>query len=315
MTDRLALLSELTRLRLLRLLERQELGVGELARVVQMPQSTVSRHLKMLLDARWILRRAAGTAGRYRMVVDDLEPEAADLWQLARRQLGRPPQIQQDDNRLDEVLRQRRTDTVAYFGRLGGEWDAVRAELFGRLFDGPAILGLLPRDWVVADLGCGTGNLAARLAPHVGQVIAVDMSEPMLQAARKRLGDSDTVDLRQGDLRQLPIETGVVDAVVMSLVLHHIEDPPAALAESVRILKPGGRLLIIDMLEHDRADYRLAMGHHWLGFAPGQIETWLAEADVRDVRLWRLGADPEAKGPDLFAVVGSALPNRGSATS
>ena len=305
LTERLALLSEMTRLRLLRILETEELGVGELASILQLPQSTVSRHLKSLLEGGWIVRRSEGTASMYRLVVDSLGEEARELWQLARRQLGAPAQVRQDEHRLKQIVAKRETDTIAYFGRVGGEWDAIRSELFGTSFVEEALLGLLPPNWIVADLGCGTGDMAARLAPLAHSIHMVDMSKAMLTAARKRLAPYKNITFHLGDLTHLPIDDATVDAAVISLVLHHVNHPAAAIREAARILRTGGRLLVIDMLEHDREQYRQTMGHKWLGFRPADVADWFAAAGLGDQRTIHLPPDPHAKGPDLFAMAGS----------
>lgn len=307
LTERLALLSEMTRLRLLRLLETEELGVGELASILQLPQSTVSRHLKSLLEGGWIVRRSEGTASMYRLVVDSLGEESRELWQLARKQLGTPAQVRQDEARLKQIIAKRETDTIAYFGRVGGEWDAIRTELFGTSFVEEALLALLPPNWIVADLGCGTGDMAARLAPLAHTVHLVDMSKPMLAAARKRLASHKNIRFHHGDLTHIPLDDASVDAAVISLVLHHVAHPSSAIREAARLLKPGGRLLVIDMLEHDREQYRQTMGHKWLGFRPTEMAEWFTSAGLDHHRTIHLPPDPQAKGPDLFAMAGSRV--------
>ncbi len=309
-SERLAALSEPVRLRLLRVLEAEELSVGELASVVQAPQSTVSRHLKVLSDGEWLARRASGTATLYRMVLDDLPPASRALWVAIRGQLGDSIDIEEDDRRLAAVLAERRLDTQAYFGRVAGEWDEVRARLFGRDFTARALLGLVPRDWVVADLGCGTGNVSELMAPRVERVIAVDLSEPMLEAARKRMEGAANVEFRTGTLENLPLEDASVDASVCVLVLHHVpgdQGPTAALREMRRVLRSargGGVALVVDMLAHDREEYRHTMGHAHLGFGVREIEAMMRDAGFRDVDVSVLPGDPEAKGPGLLAAVG-----------
>src|SRR4029077_20148938 len=113
------------------------------------------------------------------------------------------------------------------------------------------------------------------LAPFVARVVAVDGSAPMLQAAKKRLQQFDNVDLRRGDLESLPIDDGRLDAATLMLVLHHVPDPARALAEVARVLRPGGRLIMVDMLPHDRESYRRQMGHVWMGFAEDQVSRML----------------------------------------
>jgi ArsR family transcriptional regulator len=126
----------------------------------------------------------------------------------------------------------------------------------------------------------------------------------MLEAARQRLGGARNVDLRQGDLENLPIEAGELDAAMLSLVLHYSPAPARALAEVARVLKPGGRVLVVDMLPHDRQEYQQQMGHVWLGFSEKQIGRFLSGAGFAEVRVRMLPADPDAKGPALFAAVG-----------
>jgi DNA-binding transcriptional ArsR family regulator len=193
-------LSDATRLRLLRLLERHELGVADLCDVLQLPQSTVSRHLKTLSDQGWVRSRRQATNHLYRTILDELEAPARKLWLLAREQTDDWPTVRQDRLRLDERLRARHTDAGAFFAGAAAEWDRLRAELYGRTFTHAATLALLSPEMVVADLGCGTASVAAQLAPHVGRVIAVDNSAAMLKAARKRTAGLKNVDLRQGDL-------------------------------------------------------------------------------------------------------------------
>jgi ArsR family transcriptional regulator len=136
-------------------------------------------------------------------------------------------------------------------------------------------------------------------------VIAVDESREMLAAARRRLAERGNVDLRHGPLEAVPIETGALDAAVMMLVLHHLVDPTRALHEAARVVRPGGRLLVVDMAEHGREEYRERMGHVWLGFGAEQMAGWLEAAGFEMVRVRRLRSDPEAKGPLLLAASGT----------
>ena len=176
----------------------------------------------------------------------------------------------------------------------------VRAELYGTSADLTPLAALLDPSWAVGDLGCGTGQTTAALAPFVGRVIAVDESSAMLGAARKRLAACDNIDLRSGSLEDLPIDDASLDAGVLSLVLHFIVDPPRALAEAARVLRPGARLLIVDMIPHEREEYRASMGHLWLGFGEEQLTAWLHDAGFHQTRIVPLAPDPQARGPGLF---------------
>ena len=298
--DHLAALADTTRSRLLLLLDRHELTVSELCAVTQLPQSTVSRHLKALADAGWVAARAEGTSHLYAMVREGLQPAARRLWLLVREQVGPTPTALQDQRRLQSTLAERRTKSEEFFATSAGQWDRVRDELFGDRFHLAALAAFAEPEWVVGDLGCGTGQVSAALAPFVARVVAVDASAAMLQAARRRLGGLQNIDLRRGELEALPIDDGRLDAATLMLVLHHVPEPEQALAEVGRVLKAGGRGVLVDMLPHDRESYRHQMGHVWLGFAEDHVRRLWAEAGFEQITLQPLPADPKAKGPGLF---------------
>ena len=299
--DRLSALADPTRSRLLLLLDRHELTVGELCSALQLPQSTVSRHLKTLADEGWVTARAEGTSRRYAMPGAALDAGARRLWHLVRDQVGATTSARHDLTRAERVVHERRTTSQAFFSTRAGQWDRVRAELYGSGADVTPLLALCDPSWTVADLGCGTGQATAALAPYVERVVAVDESSAMLGAARKRLGDRPNVDLQSGRLEDLPVDDGAVDVALLSLVLHFVVDPAAVIAEAARILRPGGRLLVVDMLPHDRDEYRTTMGHLWLGFDEPQLGSWFADAGLGQARVVPLPPDPHAKGPALFA--------------
>lgn len=293
-------LADATRLRLLRLLEQHELGVADLCVVLQMPQSTVSRHLKVLIDNHWIVSRRQATAHLYRLVLDELDEPARRLWLVARQHLLAAPTTQQDQLRLARLLRDRDTDSQAFFASAAAEWSKLRREYYGDQFTPAALLGLLPENWVVADLGCGTGEVAQQLAAHVGRVIAVDNSPAMLKAARQRTARLANVELRQGDLESLPLDTASCDAALLLLVLSYLPQPLAALREAQRILKPSGRLVVVDLLPHDREDFRRQMGQYHRGFGPAQVQHELQTAGLASESCRPLPPEPQAKGPALF---------------
>ena len=291
-------LNDLARLRVLRVLATCELGVGELASVLQLPQSTVSRHLKRLLEAGWIVRRTQGTAALYQMATVTLDETARTLWQLASASLEGLPSSNEDDHRAREVIARRHVDSRRFFGDIGGEWTELRQSLFGQVIGLQPILGLLDPDWTVGDLGCGTGQLAAELATWVHRVEAIDREAAMLKAARKRLSDIDNVGLHKADVGELPFDDGVLDASILSLILHHLDSPGMALKEAGRITR--GPILVIDMMSHERTDYRDTMGHLHLGFTAEELETLADGAGLMMQRYIALSPDPEASGPPLF---------------
>jgi ubiquinone/menaquinone biosynthesis C-methylase UbiE/DNA-binding transcriptional ArsR family regulator len=301
--DHMTALADPTRCRMLLLLEKHELTVGELCAVLQMPQSSVSRHLKTLADDDWVISRRDGTSRFYSMPVDDLGAAARRLWPIIREQVAATTSASHDERRLRGVLTRRRAKSQAFFASAARQWDKLRQDLFGDTFYLWAVLGLIDPSLVVGDLGCGTGRLSQTIAPFVHRVVAVDASGDMLEAARQQLSDVQNVDIRQGELEALPIENGELHAAMLSLVLHYSPDPARALAEVGRVLRPGGRVLVVDMLPHDREEYQQQMGHVWLGFADKQITKFLGGAGFSDMRVRALPVDPDAKGPALFAAI------------
>lgn len=311
--DHLAALADPTRARVMHVVEGQELTVSDICAVLQVPQSTVSRHLRILADDGWVVGRADGTSRRYR--VPALGADRRRLWELVRTDVASTPTARHDAARLSDILAERRTRSQEFFSSAAVEWDALRTELFGRRLEETVALGLLDDRWTVGDIGCGTGQLSATLAPFVNRVVAIDESRAMLAAARARLSGLRNVEVRRGDLASLPLRDGELDAAVLLLVLHYTLDPAKALAEVARVVRPGGRVLVIDMVPHDRDEYRERMGHLWTGFAEDAVLDWLDAAGL-EAPAWRpLPADPAARGPLLFAAtarrpVAGARPTR-----
>jgi SAM-dependent methyltransferase len=299
--ERISILGDPIRCRILLLLEEQELAVAELCSVLQLPQSTVSRHLKTLNDDAWITARREGTSRRYSVCRQPHDLVTQQLWRLLRDEVASTSAAAQDRARLTGILDQRRTRSQEFFSTAAGEWAELRQELFGQRFDLEGLLAFVDETWVVGDLGCGTGQTTLALAPFVARVIAVDESPAMLEAARSRLAGIENVDLRQVRLEELPIEPDSLDAAMVVMVLHHLADPARVLAEAAKALRPKGKLLVLDMLSHDREDYHQQMGHVWLGFEPEQIQQWLDQAGFERLHLHRLRPDPQAKGPSLFS--------------
>jgi SAM-dependent methyltransferase len=299
-------LADPLRVRLLLVLEGQSLAVGELCEILQLPQSTISRHLKTLTDAGWTTSRREGTSRLYSLASDDLTSSSSELWAVVKGEVAGSPAAEQDRARLAGVVRARRSGSAAFFSRAAGDWDALRDDLFGTTFHLEALLALLDSSWTVADLGCGTGRLASALAPFVAEVVAVDASPEMLGAARERLHSYANVDVREGALEAVPVPSGSVDLALVVLVLHHVGAPAEVLAEARRILKPGGRVLVVDMQPHDRDEYRAQMGHVWLGFSTREISRLLAAAGFESTRVVPLPPALGVRGPSLFVAAAHA---------
>lgn len=297
--DHLSTLADSTRSRILLVLERHEMTVGELCSVLQLPQSTVSRHLKVLGDAGWVENRSEGTSRYYRSAAI-ADPWTERLWDVVRESVATLTSAEQDRQREDAVLAARRSRSREFFASASGEWERVRAELFGNRVDMQLALSMLDPGLEVADLGCGTGHFAALLAPHVKRIVAVDGSEEMLTAARARVDTFANVELMLGDLERLPLPDATLDIATCTLALHYVAEPARALGEARRVLRAGGRIVVLDMMPHERDDLQQRMGHVWRGFSEGQMCEWLTQAGFDAPRYQPLGPDESARGPALF---------------
>jgi ArsR family transcriptional regulator len=303
----LSALADPVRMRVLRVLEAEELAVGEIAQIVQLPQSTISRRLKLLADHGWVQRRAAGTATLYRCVSDDLPPTLRGVWSELRESTAQSEDAEADIRRLRAVIASRRPGSAAFFGRVGAQWDDVSRELYGERYAGDALASLLRPGLIIADVGCGTGAFAGMLSPVAKKLVAIDREPTMLEAARTRLGEIPNVEFVLGEAERLPLEDQSVDLVVLGLVLHHLEHPERALREVSRVLLPGGRVLIVDMLPHQREELRLEMGHVWLGFTGEQLGEWCQQAGLHLAEQRALPSTPQARGPETFAATAHKL--------
>jgi len=293
-------LADATRLRLLSILAEHELGVSDLCEVVQMPQSTVSRHLKILADEGWAISRRQGTTNLYQVVLDELDQPQRELWLIARDQASDWATLKQDRLRLQQLVSNKHQDAGAFFADAAEHWDAIRHELYGNTFTTAAMLGLIPSDWVIADLGCGSGATANELSPFVKQIIGVDGSVAMLKAARERTHARTNIDFRQGDLTELPMDATSVDAALCVIVLTYIQDAAKAVREMARVIKPGGRAVIIDLLAHNREPFRRQMGQVHSGFTTDALTQLLQDAGLTVSACRPLPPSPDATGPALL---------------
>ena len=297
--DRMSALGDLARSRILVLLAQGDFTVSELVQVFQFPQSTVSRHLKVLADDGWVTSRSSGTSRHYRMAVD-LDPAARALWELVRPDVASAGFTEEDAERARAVLAERRERSKEFFASSAHRWDSLRDDLFGADSELLPLFGLLDPTWTVADLGAGTGHFSARVASFVHRVIAVDGSEEMLDAARRRVNNVANVELRQGELEQLPLCDGEVDLAVLLLALNYVVEPVVVLKEATRALAPGGRLLIVDMRPHSREAFLEDMGHVWPGFDEATLADLSHEAGLCGFTYQSIPARTEASGPLLF---------------
>lgn len=272
-----------SRLRILRALTVGPFHVAELQDILGLGQSTVSRHLRVLADAGLVDVRRTGTWAWY-----SLRPSGDDfagrllriLSEDAPKNSGR---LNGDAAAIREALERRRRATTAFFRRTAPEWDALRDGALGPPAHLERLLQVVGRPETVVDLGTGTGFLLEPLAGIGGRVIGVDASPEMLQLARGRAPSH--AELRLGALEHLPLSDGEADAMVANMVMHHVANPPEVLREIRRGLKPGGRLVIADLEEHDRESFWQTLGAQWPGFRRDDVARWLEDAGFADVRF------------------------------
>lgn len=301
----MACLADATRVRLLRLLEHDQLGVSDLCAVVQMPQSTVSRHLKVLADEGWVTHRRQATTHLYRLIADELSPTQRDLWTLTRQHAADWPTLQQDTARLAARLATGTGRRAALFAGLASNWDATRDATYGPNLNAQVVASLL-RDSVhtLADFGCGTGSLLLAAAPHLDQAHGLDASPEMLTAATSRVASYDlpNLTLHETELADTPLDTASLDAATCVLVLSYLEpdDQAAILAEMRRVIRPGGTAVVLDLAAHDRDHFRREMGQTNNGFTPDQLAALLIDAGFNATDTHHPPPHPDATGPALL---------------
>ena len=285
------LLGDEARLRLLRVLDKDRFNVKELTGILGLAQSGVSRHLGLLKESELVIEERDGAYSFYRLSPVIRDDKSSPLWPLLQAQFdasASSPLVRADDSRLQEVLRMRREN----FEHVGPETRDGRQLVPGRSWAAwSRALGMLLPPLDVADLGCGEGYLTIETARWAKHVIAIDRSAGVLArakalATRKRLSN---ITWKKGELEALPIDTASTDVALLSQALHHAADPVTALAEASRILKPGGRLLILDLRPHDETWVREKLGDQWFGFSDEHLSGMLTRAGFTDVRV-ALGA-------------------------
>ena len=287
----LRLLADPSRSRIVLLLRREELSVAELQEVLGMGQSTISTHLAQLKQAEIVEDRRTGKNILYSLK-DGVHQE---LMAVLRQAVAEVPEAAQDAQALELALARRRDKMRAHFDELAGKFG--RQYVPGRSWQGLAeTLLLLMPPLVIADLGAGEGTVSELLARRAKRVVAIDNSEKMVEygAALAREHGVTNLEYRLGDLESLPIRAGEVEVAFFSQSLHHAQHPKAALAEAHRILKPGGRVLILDLLKHHFEEARAMYAHLWLGFSKAELQSLLQGARFRNISISVVHRETEA---------------------
>ena len=269
-------LSDKTRLRLLYLLQEYELNVNEIVQIVDMIQSGVSRHLKILVESDILTFRRDASFIYYTAAKHDT---AKALISLIKKSNDLQQVFQNDLTKAREIIRIRKNRTKKFFKIIASQWDTMKKEVLGN-FD----LDLIIKEKIlfhgnISDLGCGTGELIEKLSGETSdKLIGIDSSPEMLEQARLRLSKTGKADLRLGELEYLPMKNREIDTAVMNMVLHHISQPQLPMAEVYRVLKSKGIFILTDFEKHDNKKIKKIMGGSWSGFEKEKIETWLKDA-------------------------------------
>lgn len=285
----LRLAGDPNRLRLMLLLEQEELSVAELQEILSKGQSQISTHLAQLKQAGLVDDRRTGKNAFYRLVAP------AEMMDLLRQAAHEVPEAEQDREALRLALRRRQDKVRRYFDDLAGKFG--RQYVPGRSWKGiaEALLKLMP-PLVIADLGAGEGTISQLMAQRAKKVIAIDNSEKMVEFGgelAKKHGIAN-LEFRLGELEEVPIRSGTVDVAFLSQALHHARHPERAVAEAWRILKPGGRIAILDLNRHHFEEAREMYADLWLGFTELEIERYLKGAGFRNVETAVVHREPEA---------------------
>ncbi|HLK68913.1 MAG TPA: metalloregulator ArsR/SmtB family transcription factor [Bryobacteraceae bacterium] len=285
----LRLAADPNRLRILLLLEQEELSVAEIQEILSKGQSQISTHLAQLKQAGLVDDRRTGKNAFYK------SRASSELLELLRQAAKEMPEAEHDGEALRLVLRKRQDTMRRYFDELAGRFG--RQYVPGRSWKGiaEAMLKLLP-PMVIADLGAGEGTISQLMAQRAKKVIAIDNSEKMVEfgaelAKKHGIGN---LEYRLGDLEDVPIRTGTVDLAFLSQALHHAVHPERALAEAWRIIKPGGRIAILDLNRHQFEEAREMYADLWLGFTELEMEKYLKGAGFRNVETALVYREPEA---------------------
>ena len=289
------LLADPTRVRILLLLERESLSVAELQELLGMAQSRISTQLAQLKAEGLVTDRRSGKHNIYSNSAPD------HLMDIARRIAEELPETERDAAGLRHLLRKRRDKTRAYFDELAGRFG--REYVPGRSWKGlaEALIKVLPFR-VVADLGAGEGTLSQLLAQRAEKVIAVDISPKMVEFGQNlaRNHKLPNLEFRLGDIESPPIGDGEVDLAVFSQALHHAEHPPRALTEAFRILRPSGRLIVLDLLAHTFEEARNLYADRWLGFSEAELAAMLENTGFTEIETAIVDRQP---GPPPFATL------------
>ncbi len=304
LVESLALLADSTRLRILLLLGEEELSVVELQEILGMGQSRISNHLAQLRQAGLVRDRRSGKNIYYALAEREALPDLDPILKAARREIA---EADHDRTALNVAVQKRNDRTREYFNKLAGKFG--RTYCPGRTWEAVAhfLFLLVPPTTIAADLGAGEGTLSQLLAKRVQKVIAVDNSEKMVEFGVKlaQKHGLQNLEYRLGDIENPPIDPESVDLVLLSQALHHAEHPHAAIAAAAKLLRTGGRIVLLDLLQHQFEEARELYADRWLGFGEADLHGWLEKAGFTGIEVTTVAR--EAQPPHLQTVLATGV--------
>ena len=305
--DVLKALADASRLRLVAILLRGEFTVQELTAILEMGQSRISRHLKILTEVGVLSVKRQGTWSYYRATSES--PFFRAIRPVLKHELETLPEREKDLAQIAAVLEARRQRSRQFFDQHARQWDDLARTLLPVPDYREQLLALIPQGGQVVEIGLGTGGLLPALTQKARSVIGVDHSPAMLDEARRRLTASGIkgVDLRLGEMNHLPLPDRSVDCAILNMVLHHAADPPSVLAEIRRVLVGGGSLLLADLARHERELAREQLADQWLGFEEEELQHWLKQADFGTVAIAQV---QPSKGQEAVLLIQAYTPTK-----
>jgi ubiquinone/menaquinone biosynthesis C-methylase UbiE len=292
MLQTLKALADSSRLRLLAVLARGEFTVQELTSILEMGQSRISHHLKVLGGENLVAVKRQGTWAYYRLVTDN--PLFREIWPSLETRLEQLTEEAADRRRLLETLEERRRRSQVFFDAFAEQWDQLAREVLPTADYRMRLLEMIPRCGSLLEVGAGTGGLLAALRNKAQCLLVVDHSRAMLARAMARAGEErlSGVEFRLGDMHHLPLRDGETEWAVLDMVLHHAANPSAVMSELSRTIASGGGLVIADLQRHDQEWTREKMADQWLGFEAREIEEWMMAASFADFRSEKVAGAP-----------------------
>lgn len=304
-------LADETRVRILHILFLGSFHVNEIVEILQMGQSRISRHLKILQDAGIIFSRREGNLIYYYLNFDREKNFQTELLNLLNEYKTESTFYEKDFSNVQKVLENRFQTTRSFFDKLSGEVQKIKEQVLDVSVYKTVLLKMIPKNTeVLVDLGCGMGRLFPEYSKKVKKIIGIDFSPNMLSLAKNYNPSNSKIKLLQSSLEQVPLPNNSADVVITSMVLHHISSPHLAIQEAYRILKPKGTLCVIDLSKHNKEFMRNVYADLWLGFEKETLCNWLEQSGFKIQKLSEISTELDLKIIAIQTIKGAKNDNK-----